>query len=77
MCTGCINKPKYKSQEVSYTEKYTLKKEGIILEETKFAELNQEQLKEIKQLEEKLEVTLIAYDNAVLENQNNFGSTFE
>ncbi|MCP1143700.1 hypothetical protein [Lysinibacillus endophyticus] len=47
------------------------------MEETKFAELNQEQLKEIKQLEDKLEVTLIAYDNAVLENQNSFGKTLE
>lgn len=47
------------------------------MEETKFAELNQEQLKEIKQLEDKLEVTLIAYDNTVLENQNSFGNTLE
>lgn len=42
----------------------------IILGETKFAELNDEQLKEIKQLEEKLNITLIAYDSSALESQN-------
>ena len=38
--------------------------------EVKFAELNQEQIKEVKKLEEKLHVTLLAYDNFVLEGQN-------
>ena len=42
------------------------------MEEKKFAELNHVQLKEIKQLEEKLDVTLIAYDSSVLENKNQF-----
>ena len=46
----------------------------IILEETKFAELNHEQLKEIKSLEDKLDVTLIAYDSSVLESQNKMGN---
>lgn len=45
------------------------------MEQTKFAELNHEQLKEVKQLEEKLDVTLIAYDSSVLVNQNQFGNT--
>jgi hypothetical protein len=38
--------------------------------EIKFSELNQEQIKEIKKLEEKLHVTLLAYDNFVLEGHN-------
>lgn len=46
-----------------------------LLEETKFAELNDEQLKEIKQLEEKLDLTLIAYDSSAIESQNVFGNT--
>lgn len=33
------------------------------LKETQFAQLNQEQIKEIIQLEEKLQVTLLAYDH--------------
>lgn len=47
----------------------------IYLEEAKFAELNDEQLKEIKQLEEKLDITLIAYDSSVLESQNQIDNT--
>lgn len=46
-----------------------------LLEETKFAELNHEQVKEIKQLEELLDVALIAYDSSVLESQNKLGNT--
>ncbi|MCP1144442.1 hypothetical protein [Lysinibacillus endophyticus] len=42
------------------------------MEKTKFADLNEQQLKEIKQLEEKLDVTLIAYDSSVLDDQNQF-----
>ena len=38
--------------------------------EVNFAELNQDQIKEVKKLEEKLHVTLLAYDNFVLEGQN-------
>lgn len=45
------------------------------MEDVKFAELNDEQLKEIKQLEEKLNITLIAYDNYVTESQNTFDNT--
>ena len=40
------------------------------MEEIKFAQLNQEQLKEVKKLEDKFHVTLLAYDNSVLEGQN-------
>lgn len=40
------------------------------MEEIKFAELNQEQIKEVKKLEDKLHVTLLAYNNSVLESQN-------
>ncbi|WP_208651349.1 hypothetical protein [Ureibacillus thermophilus] len=43
--------------------------------ESKYAELNEEQLKEIKRLEEKLNVTLIAYENSILESQNQFDIT--
>ncbi len=35
------------------------------MEESKYAQLEPEQLKELYQLEEKLEVTLIAYKNSV------------
>lgn len=38
--------------------------------ESKYAELNEEQLKEIKRLEEKLNVTLIAYENSICVWQN-------
>ena len=37
------------------------------MEEKKFAELNQEQLKKINDLEKIIGVTLIAYDNEVLQ----------
>jgi hypothetical protein len=40
------------------------------LGESKYAELNEEQLKEIKRLEKKLNVTLIAYENSILESPN-------
>lgn len=40
----------------------------IFLEDTKFAELDQKQLAEIKQLEEKLDVTLIAYNLSTANN---------
>ena len=36
----------------------------------KFAELNQEQIKEVKKLEEKLNVTLLAYDHFILKGHN-------
>lgn len=36
----------------------------------KFAELDQEQIQELKQLEEKLEVTLLAYDQSINESYN-------
>ncbi len=39
------------------------------MEEAKFAELDNEKLKEIKQLEDKLDVTLIAYDLSASKNQ--------
>ncbi|WP_318245214.1 uroporphyrinogen-III decarboxylase [Solibacillus faecavium] len=46
----------------------------IFLEDAKFAELNNEKLSAIKQLEEKLDVTLIAYDitgsNSHIQNGN-------
>ncbi|MER1985947.1 MAG: uroporphyrinogen-III decarboxylase [Solibacillus sp.] len=37
---------------------------------TKFANLEPEQLKELKNLEEKLEVTLLAYDHFATEEQS-------
>lgn len=37
------------------------------MEEKKFAELNQEQLKKIHDLEKNIGVTLIAYDNEALQ----------
>ena len=37
------------------------------MEEKKFAELNQEQLKKINELEENIGVTLIAYENKTLQ----------
>ena len=37
------------------------------MEEKKFAELDQEQLKKINELERKIGVTLIAYDNQVIQ----------
>ena len=40
------------------------------MEETKFSELSQEQLNEIRRLEEKIQVTLIAYDVAVSGGHN-------
>ncbi len=45
------------------------------MEETKFAELNQDQLKEVKKLEDKLHVTLLAYDNSILDGQNQIGNS--
>ncbi|WP_195891672.1 hypothetical protein [Bacillus ndiopicus] len=41
---------------------------------TKIANLEPEQLKEIKNLEEKLEVTLIAYDSITTEGQTPQGN---
>ena len=40
----------------------------IFLENTKFAEMNHKQLAEIKQLEEKLDVILIAYNQSAANN---------
>lgn len=37
------------------------------MEEKKFAELDQEQLEKINELERKMGVTLIAYDNQVIQ----------
>jgi len=45
------------------------------LGESKYAELNEEQLKEIKRLEEKLNVTLIAYEKSILKSPNQFDNT--
>lgn len=45
------------------------------MEDIKFAELNDEQLKEINKLEDKLNVTLIAYDSSVLGSQQNYDET--
>ena len=39
----------------------------IFLKEKKFADLNQEQINEVIQLEEKLQVTLLAYDHFINE----------
>ena len=38
--------------------------------EIKFSELNQDQIKEVKKLEEKLHVTLLAYDHFVIEGHH-------
>ena len=46
----------------------------ILLKETKFSELGHEQIDEIKQLEEKLGVTLIAYDNFPTESNTPYGN---
>lgn len=40
------------------------------MQKTKFANLGDEQLKELKNLEEKLEVTLLAYDHFATEGQS-------
>lgn len=40
------------------------------MKNSKFAVLDQKQIQEIKQLEEKLEVTLLAYDQSVNEGNN-------
>ncbi|MEC1177198.1 uroporphyrinogen-III decarboxylase [Metasolibacillus meyeri] len=45
----------------------------IDLVKTKFANLEPEQLSEIKNLEEKLDVTLIAYDLSEIEGQTQQG----
>lgn len=42
----------------------------IHLDKLKFANLGPEQINELKNLEEKLEVTLIAYDHFVIEKQS-------
>ena len=51
-----------------------LLKDVILLKETKFSELAHEQIDEIKQLEEKLGVTLIAYDNFPTESNTPYGN---
>ncbi|QCR31096.1 uroporphyrinogen-III decarboxylase [Lysinibacillus sp. SGAir0095] len=40
------------------------------MNKSKFAMLDQEQIQELKQLEEKLEVTLLAYDQSINENNH-------
>lgn len=40
------------------------------MKNSKFAVLDQEQIQELKQLEEKLEVTLLAYDPSINEIDN-------
>ena len=46
----------------------------FLLNETKFSELGHEQIDEIKQLEEKLGVTLIAYDHFPTERNTPYGN---
>lgn len=41
----------------------TVRKDVFFMEESKYAQLEPKQLEELNQLEEKLEVTLIAYKN--------------
>ena len=41
-----------------------------ILEKTKFANLSPEEINEIKTLEDKLEVTLLAYDHFAIQEQS-------
>ena len=50
-------------------------KEVTFLKEAKIAQLDVEQLKEIKQLEEKLDITLIAYDISASGSQTEFGNS--
>lgn len=40
------------------------------MEESKFAQLSQEQLEKINDLEQKIGVTLIAYDHQVIQRDN-------
>ena len=47
------------------------------MEEKKFADLDQEQLKKINELERKIGVTLIAYDNQVIQQGAGNNSTQE
>lgn len=44
------------------------------MENTKFANLAPEQIKELKALEEKLEVTLLAYEHFATEGQTPYGN---
>ncbi|MFJ7952896.1 hypothetical protein ACIQZG_15340 [Lysinibacillus sp. NPDC096418] len=40
------------------------------MEESKFAQLNQEQIEKINDLEQKIGVTLLAYDHQVIQRNN-------
>ncbi|MFP3919604.1 uroporphyrinogen-III decarboxylase [Lysinibacillus telephonicus] len=47
------------------------------MNESKFAKLDPEQVQELQQLEEKLEVTLLAYDQSINESFNQQNKSVE
>lgn len=67
---------KYKMIFTYFSRNY-FEQDVILMNESKFAKLDPEQIQELQQLEEKLEVTLLAYDQSINESFNQQNKSVE